>query len=134
MPRKAASDFTTGTSAARLKPPADLDKPEAALFVSIVGAHPPERFTVADLPLLCAYCRACIDEEVASSELRAAGYVADGKVSPWLAIQTAAVRRVTTLCLALRLSPASRGPSSSEPDSISYYEKMNLLEHRDDPN
>ena len=40
---------------------------------------------------------------------------------------------MTTLVRALRLSPASRGPSSSEPDSISYYEKMNLLEHlRDD--
>jgi phage terminase small subunit len=120
MPRKAASDFTTGTSAARLKPPADLDKPESGLFVSIVGAYPPERFTVADLPLLSAYCRACIDEETASGELRAAGYVGDGKVSPWMTVLTGAARRMTTLVRALRLSPASRMTASAEPDGISY--------------
>ena len=86
--------------------------------MSIVGSHPPDRFSDADLPLLCSYCRACIDEEVASAELRAAGYVADGKVSAWLAIQTAAARRMTTFVRALRLSPASRRSSSSEPNSL----------------
>ncbi len=135
MPRKAAADFTTGTEAGqRLRPPRDLDRPETALFLNIVGAYPADRFSAADLPLLCAYCRALVDEECASSELRAAGYVADGKVSAWLAVQTAAARRVTTLVRALRLSPASRGPSQAEPE-VSYYEKMRLMsEHGRDDN
>ncbi len=132
MPRKAAADFTTGTIAGdRLRPPHELDKPEAELFVSIVGSHPPDRFRAVDMPLLCSYVRACIDEEVASAELRATGYISDGRPSAWLAIQTAAARRMTTLVRALQLSPASR--SSSSGDQLSYYEKMNLLQgHRDD--
>jgi phage terminase small subunit len=136
MPRRAANDFTIpGTAAGqRLRPPRDLDKPEAALFLSIVLAHPPERFTDADLPLLCSYTRACIDEQCASAEMRASGYVAaDGKVSPWLAVLKEARRSMTTLVRALRLSPASRGPSQAEPE-VSYYEKMHLLERRDEPN
>ena len=134
MPRPAANDFTIGKTAdKRLHPPPDLDKPETALFLNIVAAHPPERFTVADLPLLVSYVRACVDEEVASGELRAGGYVSGGKPSAWLAIQTAAARRMTTLVRALRLSPASRGPSSSEPE-ISYYEKMALMQDRHDDN
>ena len=46
MPRKAANDFTIpGTAAGeRLRPPRDLDKPEAALFVSIVGCVPAGSF------------------------------------------------------------------------------------------
>jgi hypothetical protein len=132
MPRKAAADFTTGTTAVeRLRPPRDLDKPEAALFATIVCSHPPERFTGADMPQLCAYVRACVDEEVASAELRAAGYVSGDRPSPWLSILKEATRRMTTFARALKLSPASRQSSPSEPD-ISYYERMSLLEGRRD--
>jgi hypothetical protein len=135
MPRKAAADFTTTVLAAgdRLRPPLGLDKPEAALFTTIVLAHPPERFTAADVPLLAAYVRSCIDEECASAELRAAGYVSD-RPSPWLAVLKEARRSMTTLVRALRLSPASRGPSASDLPEVSYYEKMALSEARRDDN
>jgi hypothetical protein len=94
MPRKAAADFTTGATAVeRLRPPRDLDKPEADLFLNIVCSHPPERFSLADMPLLCAYVRACIEEEVAAAELRNAGYINGDRPSPWLSILKGRVSR-----------------------------------------
>jgi hypothetical protein len=136
MPRRAAADFAPITTAAdgRLKPPPDLDRPEAALFASYVLAHPPGRFSAAHMPMLCAYVRACVDEEVASGELRAGGYVIDGKPSPWLAVQKEARRAMTTLESSLR---ASRQPiRANEVPEVSYYTRMSLLEsrHDDDPN
>ena len=131
MPRKAAADFTTGTTAVdRLRPPPGLDKPEADLFMTIVLAHPPGRFNLGDVPTLCAYCRACIEEEVASAELKAAGYINDDRPSPWLAILKEARRSMTTLARSLKLSPASRQPSS-QAEEPSYYTRL-ALEHRGD--
>jgi phage terminase small subunit len=76
MPKKSATDFGQINEASLLvKPPDQLDKPEKELFLDIVTSNPPNHFTRSDRALLAAYCRACILQEVASSELAAAGYL-----------------------------------------------------------
>jgi len=78
MPRKAAADFTTGTTAVeRLRPPPDLaaGSPERALFVDIVASCEVGHFRESDLPVLCIFVRACVMAETAAGELSAGGCV-----------------------------------------------------------
>jgi phage terminase small subunit len=135
MPRKSAADIAIPTGATpRLRPPDDLaaGSPERALFVDLVSSVAASHFRDCDAVLLAAYCRALCLEQTASSELAASGFVIDGKPSGWLPILAQATRSVTVLSSKLKLNPLSRLSSSSEPDQISYYEKMALQDHRDD--
>ena len=58
----------------------------------------------------------------------------DDKTSPWISIHMQATKAMTGLAAKLRLGPAARAPKQSkkEPAPVSYYEKMALLEERDD--
>ena len=137
MPRKAAADFTTGTTAVeRLRPPPDLaaGSPERALFVDIVASCESGHFRESDLPVLCIFVRACVMEQIASAELTASGFVSgDGKVSAWANILKDSQRAVSVYSRLLKLNPVARQlPQPEEP--ISYYEKMRLLEGRRDDN
>jgi phage terminase small subunit len=136
MPRKssAAVAFSTTSTAKRLRPPDDLIGPERKLFVDLVLGCRPDHFQPTDAPLLAAYCRAVWLEQTASSELAAAGFVIDGRPSGWLNILAQATRTISTYSRMLKLNPAGRqSVPSSEPEPVSYYEKMSLLQgQRDD--
>jgi phage terminase small subunit len=138
VPRKSSAAVAfSATTSARLQPPEDLTGPEKSLFVDLVLACRADHFLPSDTPLLCAYCRAVCLEQVASSELAAAGFVIDGKPSGWLPVLAQATRAMTTLSRMLRLSPTGRQSTpASESGAVSYYEKMSLLEGRreHDPN
>ena len=66
----------------------------------------------SDVPLLAAYAKAIVAEQVAGGEL-AAAYVVNDKPSPWLPIWQAKVRALTTLARMLTLSPGGRVPSKA---------------------
>jgi phage terminase small subunit len=136
MPRNSAASaaIPTGTTA-RLRPPPDLTGPEKEIFLATVLACRPDHFQDSDAPLLAAYCRTVVLEKVASGELSASGYVVDGNPSAWLNVLTAATRSMTVISRLLRLNPVARLASSSEPEAVSYYERMSLEARRDpEPN
>ena len=118
-----------------------LESATAAVGVALVVALPhltavlaPLSAGLADAPLLAAYCRAVCLEQTASSELAAAGFVIGGRPSGWLNILAQATRTISTYSRMLKLNPAGRqSVPSSEPEPVSYYEKMSLLQdQRDD--
>jgi hypothetical protein len=139
MPRKSAiaSEFPTST-AERLSPPGDLAGPERALFIDLVLSCEPGHFRPSDLPVLTAFCRASTMEKVAAGELAACGYVEDGKVSPWASLLKDAQRAVSNYSRLLKLNPIARQPlpSKMEPQSLSYYDRMQIEAEakRDDAN
>jgi phage terminase small subunit len=135
MPRQSSASLSvrslSGTPP-RLRPPADLAELERKVFVDIVTSCKATHFAASDMPLLTAYCRAVVMEQQASGELARAPVV-DGEVSPWLRIQTAALKAMVALSMRLRLSPQGRSPTNPKrPESISYYEQMDLERHQDD--
>ena len=134
MPRKSsiAAAFSTSTTA-RLQPTGDLTGPEREVFVDLVLACRPDHFQHSDAPLLAAYCRAVCLEQIASSELAAAGFVIDGRPSGWLNVLAQATRTISTYSRMLKLNPAGRqSVPSSEPSPVSYYERMRLEGRHDD--
>ena len=136
MPRQSAADAAFGnTASGRIKPPSDLAGPERRLFVELVASCPPDHFREYDLPMLCAYCRACIREQVASAKLSACGYLSEEGKS-WASHLRDATRAMTTLNRALKLSPIARTPlpERREVQSGSYYSRMQLEGSRDEPN
>ena len=141
MPRQSAASAAIPTGAtSRLRPPDDLTGPERALFVDLVASCSDvaatiiERLESSDAPLRSAYCRAVVREKVASGELAAAGYVADGKPSGWLNVLAQATRSLTVLSSKLKLTPLSRQSARRE-EPISYYERLSLEASRDpEPN
>jgi hypothetical protein len=135
MPRKssAAVAFSTTSTAARLRPPDDLTGPERKLFVDLVLGCRPDHFEHTDAPLLAAYCRAVCLEQTASSA--AARFVIDGRPSGGLNILAQATRTISTYSRMLKLNPAGRqSVPSSEPEPVSYYERMALEAKRDERN
>ena len=85
--------------------------------------------------MIAAYAKAIVQERIASSELKASGFVVDGKLSAWAALQKETLRTMTTLSRILRLNPQSRLPlATKQIDGVSYYEKMALEGKRDDAN
>ena len=135
MPRRAAADYGLPNAAAkRLSPPADLIGPEREVFLNTVLANHPDHFRAGELPLLSAYCRAVVREKVASGELQAAGYVVDGKPSPWSSILKDAVRDLTVTSRLLRLTPLARQTSPASEPELSAYERIALEHARDERN
>jgi phage terminase small subunit len=136
MPRRSAADAGLPVSATpRLRPPADLaaGSPERKLFVDIVASLPASHFRESDEALLSAFVRAVCRERKAADKLAADGYVtSDGKLSQWNRILKDATRDMTVISRLLRLNPVARLASSSEPEKISYYERLSL-EQRDEP-
>ena len=51
----------------RLQPPPDLTAPERAAFRSIVAVCEPNHFCASDLPVLCVFTRAILQERAASA-------------------------------------------------------------------
>ena len=112
----------------RLEPGPELGEIEAALFRMTVSAVPLEHFSPEDVPILSAYCRACVLERHAAEEL-AAGAVVGDRTSPWLSVHASAVRSLSTLAMRLRLGPRARdhhtrttkaGVAPSAYDSLSW--------------
>ena len=104
---------------------------ERELFLDIVSANPPNHFTKSDRALLAAYCRACILQEIAASELAAAGYLLEnGRASGWLTILTASQRAMSTFSRLLRLNPVGRTEmkviEAREINCDSYYSRLAL--------
>jgi hypothetical protein len=132
-PSSASLSFPGVTGApSRLAPPPDLGPDERQVFCDLVGSSKPDAFRDSDQPLLSAYCRAIVLERSAAAEL-AGG---DGKA---LAKWNGAVKAVVALSMRLRLSPQSRQPHTPgraggkvEP-TMSYYQRMSLLEGEDGP-
>ena len=131
MPRQSPEAAAYAGTGSRIKPPADIvpGSPEYELFCDLVLNLPPTHFQLSDSPLLAAYCRAAIQERVASAELAAAGFVVGDKPSPWLPIQQAATRVISTYSRMLKLNPAARSPvpakaAGNEP--VSYYDRVEL--------
>lgn len=55
-------------------------------------ANEPTQFRASDLPLLCSYVRAVLQEQTASAYLEREGHVVDGRPSPWLAVLAQATK------------------------------------------
>ena len=68
MPRQSPEAAAYAGTGSRIKPPADIvpGSPEYELFCDLVLNLPPTHFQLSDSPLLAAYCRAAIQERVAS--------------------------------------------------------------------
>ncbi len=136
MPRKSSADIAFSTPiGSRIRPPDDLTGPERALFADLVTGCRADHFQSTDSPLLAVYCRACILEQTASSELAAVGYITDdGKPSGWLNVLAQATRIISTYSRMLRLNPAGRQttPAPEPPQGVSYYSRMDLMERGGD--
>jgi phage terminase small subunit len=131
MPRRSEASLSIahiGPGARRLKPPANLEEVEAAIFRRVVASVPHDHFSAEDSDLLSAYCRAMALERRASEELATAATIG-GQASPWLAVYATAVRAISTLTVRLRLGPKSRHPNStrrmSKPTSPPSYYDLN---------
>jgi hypothetical protein len=130
MPRKSAAALAFPLrSGERLKPPPGLTAPERAIFLDIVASTRPEHFQPSDLPLLCAYARACALEARAARE-------PDAKA---LARWEKAIKAMAMLSMRLRLSPQARAPnnpSRSGPrppaPTVSFYDRMRLEQESGD--
>jgi phage terminase small subunit len=130
MPRRSSVDVAFSSSTrARIRPPDDLAGPERKLFIDLAVACRADHFENSDVALLVVFCNALVLEKVALAGLKSDGYVtAEGRPSGWLNILAQATRVISTYSRMLRLNPSARHatPASSEPEPISYYEKMSL--------
>jgi len=104
---EASFDVRVDGKPSPLVPPRSLPKAERAVFLDLVNATDPDHFRPSDLPLLLRYVENIVLADRAAVELRRRA-VADGKPSPWLAVQEKATRNVIALSMRLRLSPQSR--------------------------
>lgn len=96
-------------------------------------ANEPTQFRASDLPLLCSYVRAVLQEQTASAYLEREGHVVDGRPSPWLAVLAQATKAMTTFSHRLRLSPQGRSPTNPKrPMSVSYYDRARWEDHSND--
>jgi hypothetical protein len=134
MPRKSAASqvIPLDTRAVRLRPPANLPRPERDLFAALVASCAPSHFQPSDEVLLVEYCTAAVLNERASAELRDSPVV-DGKVSPWLLIFEKTSRAVIALALRLRLSPQARAPNTPtrREAAPSAYDVMRLADEQE---
>ena len=92
----------------RLKAPATLSRPEAAIWRSIVVSVASDHFAPSDAVLLAEFCRAAHLANVAAAGITEHGAIVDGKPSAWLTVQEKAHRALTALSARLRLCPQSR--------------------------
>jgi hypothetical protein len=76
----------TGTTRVVLRPPVDLNALEREEFAKLILGSPADFFISSDTPLIARLARNIVLTRVAFGEMRAAGYVSDGKASPWLQI------------------------------------------------
>jgi len=115
----------------RLKPPSNLTPAEREAFISVVSACDRRHFLPSDLPLVAAYARAIVSDELAAKVLREEGQVVKGKPNAWLVVKEKAHREMISLSLRLRLSPQGRAQHPPKPAAnLSYYERM-AMERRD---
>jgi phage terminase small subunit len=116
--------------ATRIRTRPDLPPDEARLFNELVASAAPGHFRQSDAVLLQQYCGACCLAMRAGKILRQQGVIGpDGSENPWHGVQMRAVKTMTTLARALRLSPQSRPPhiaSRATPRRPSAYELMAL--------
>lgn len=116
----------------RLKPPSNLTEAERAAFVSVVSACDRRHFVASDMPLVAAYARAIVADELAAKMLREQGQVVKGKANAWLVVKEKAHREMISLSLRLRLSPQGRAQHPPKPaEKLSYYDRMRM-EQRDE--
>jgi hypothetical protein len=131
MPRKSAAalEISAGPPLAppRLQPPAGLASDERELFLDIVLGANPEHFQGADVPLLAAYVRACVLEQVAAAEIKR--LMGDAPRS-LLDTYARVVKTMYLLAMRLRLSPQARAPHlnaerhTKAPPPVSVYDRI----------
>jgi phage terminase small subunit len=102
------SSLRVDGSPSPLAAPADLSEGAARIWRSIVAATPTAHFRASDAPLLRAYCEACAMTDKALAELTGSHAVANGKLSPWLAVFEKTTRVQNALAIRLRLCPSAR--------------------------
>jgi hypothetical protein len=137
MPRQSANAATfspTETTRAVLRAPADLDALEREEFANIICGAAPNHFVPGDVALIAHLARNVVLTRVAFGEMKAAGYVSDGKVSPWLQVLQHAAKEMRATARMLSLSPASyrAQPKPEDLEPVSYYTRMSILEARSD--
>ena len=136
MPRQpGAAQAFTATSTARpvLRAPSDLDPLEKEVFTDIILGCPVDHFWPGDTALIAHLARNIVLARVAFGEMKAAGHVSDGKVSPWLAVLQHASKEMRATSRMLSLSPASYRPQTKPEElEVSYYARMSMLESRSD--
>ena len=94
------------------------------------------------MPLIALLAQHIVMAHVALGELKAAGYVSDGKPNAWFDILKHATKEVRSTARMLSLSPASYLPKAkrqSQPETPeNYYSRMAILAadegRRDGPN
>ena len=95
--------------AGKLKAPAALPEPAAALWNRIMRTTPEDQWREADVPLLAMFCRVGLLADDAVAHLEQDGQVdAAGKVSPWVKVASDHSKTLAALASKLRLAPASR--------------------------
>jgi phage terminase small subunit len=111
----------------RLRPPPELTEIEAKIFLDLVTSVKSSHFQASDLPLFCAYVRACADEAEASARKREEGAVVNGKRNPWDSVQRDAAKTMGNLAGLLRLTPRARATNNpTRPQPANAYERMRL--------
>jgi phage terminase small subunit len=112
----------------RLRPPDSLGDAARRVFVELTGTLPTTHFKPSDVTLLARYCEAAAMAERAAFELDRETVTADGKVSAWLGVYTAAVKVQGTLAPRLRLGPMARAKVQSKKAAapMSVYDQMRL--------
>ena len=137
MPRQSANAATfspTETTRAVLRPPPDLDALEREVFADIVCGAAPNHFLPGDAALIAHLARNIMLTRTAFGGMKAAGYVSDGKPSPWFPILQHAAKETRATARMLSLSPASyrAQPKPEDLEPVSYFTRQRLLESRSD--
>ena len=89
--------------------PEHLQEASKKVWNQIIESMPPSFFSVADMPLLAAFCEAWADHSRATEALAHGADMANGgRVSPLITIRNQAARTMATLGSRLGLSPADR--------------------------
>ena len=110
MPRQAAAAAgfaPTSTARPMLRPPSDLNALEKQEFADIICGVDVHHFIPADAALIGELAQYRVLWRTAFGELRASGYISDGKASAWLTILQHAAKEVRSISRALSLTPAS---------------------------
>jgi hypothetical protein len=128
MPRKSSAALSLATYSAgfgRLQPPSTIGRLERELFIAVTASLDPQHFEPSDLPMLCAYVRACAMEQRAAETLQG-----NPRDSDAVAVHSTAIRAMASLSLRLRLLPQSRKPNlrgRSRQAQPSAYQVMGLM-------
>jgi hypothetical protein len=98
---------------ARVQPPPGLASDERELFLDIVLGQKAEHFQGGDVPMLSAYVRACVLEQITSAEMKRRLAAGEDVSRSLLDAHDRATKTMHMFSMRRRLSPQARAPHTS---------------------